>query len=163
MDKKEGVRFVDDIMKEVAKETPFSLKDIKGAWKIHKEHLESLMDDPDVYSIILPHLGILYFNTYTFKAIFRRSNNKDKLLNLKEKEKKIIQKIKDNIEDNEKKGYITKFTYPQKRKGGIYKLYSNILKFVLGLESPKTSYAPNKKIAKIFEEYSNDKLTKQND
>ena len=162
LNKKEGIRFIDDIIKEVSKETPFSLRDVKEAWRIHKQHLESLMDDPNVYSITLPHLGVLYFNTYTSKAIFKRSNNKEKLLEVKEKEKRVLSEIEENVKSNEEKGYVTKFTYPQKRKGGIYKLYNNILRFVLGLK-PKTSYASSKKIIKTFEEYSNGKLVKEDD
>jgi DNA-binding MarR family transcriptional regulator len=154
---KKGVKYIEEILKEVSNETDFSMDDVTQVWKIHKQHLETLMDDPETTAIKLPHLGTLYFNTYIADAVIKRTKDKDSVKELSEKSKLTKSIIKDHIEECEEKNYVTKFKYPQKRKAGIYKLFKNINTNVLK-KKISTSYASFKRIMRIFEQYSNDEL-----
>jgi len=158
VEQKKGIRYTNKILDEVYQETPFSKKEVDEAWRIHLEYLKSLMDDPDVLRIDLPFLGVLYFSTYKSRAIIKRSRGSKKLLKTEDKQKKVEDEVKNHREFVKEKGYITRYIYPQIRKGGLYKLLKNI-RLMLSIKKG-TSYASNKVLFKTIEGYSNKRLKK---
>ena len=154
---KKGVKYEDEILKEVSNETDFSLSDIKEAWRIHKLHVKSLMDDPDIIKITIPHLGNLYFNSHLAKIIYSRVRKKELFKPLKDKLDKVVAEVKQHFEDYKSKGYVTVPKYPQKRKSGAYRLYKSILTVLQG-KTKKVRYTSRKNLIKVLEDYSNNRI-----
>ncbi|MCB1711372.1 MAG: hypothetical protein KDH96_02470 [Candidatus Riesia sp.] len=142
---KKGVKYVDDIIKEVALESGRNEKEVREAWKIHIEYIKDLMDRDDVYIIELPKLGNLFYNTFTQKNIDSKTFvNKDNKLN--EKSAKLRDMIKADF------GKVnTKYTYPQIKRANLYNLYKSIQSFVHKI---KKSYSSFKNVIRTIEEYS---------
>lgn len=152
---KKGVRFISDIIEEVSNETPFTSREVKEAWTIHKKYLKKLMENPDVISIRLPHIGILYFNANTARAIVKWSKTKtrNKLVDITDKEKKVRIKVKKHKKESEDRGLITISKYPQVRLGGMYRLYLRV-SYIIS-KKVRTSYGSVTRIRRILEDYSN--------
>ena len=157
MEQKEGIRYIERILKEVSDETKYTESEVIEAWEIHKKYMKSLMDNPNIIRIDLPFLGVFYFSMYKAIAILKRSGSQKhpKISNKIKKTEEIIKKHKQMVVDS---GYITKFIYPQKRKGGLYKLLNNI-RIMLG-EKSRTSYASKERLFRTIENYSNGRLNK---
>ena len=151
-----GISYIEDILKEVAEEEGYDLGQVKEIWKKHRAYVKELMDDPDVHIIELPHLANLYFNANTANHIAREKNTKKETKSyMKEKAEDIENKIEEDKENNQSS---TNYRYPQKSRGGIYKLYRNIVRTVLGEKLKGGGYRNNKFLSKLFEDYSNGKL-----
>ena len=56
---KEGIRYIEDILKEVAKEQGLSEKEVREIWKIHKKYIKQCMNDPNITVINIPYVGLL--------------------------------------------------------------------------------------------------------
>lgn len=71
-----GVKHINDILKEVAKEEGMSVRAIKDVWKHQLKYTKDQMDNPDVFSIFLPYLGHLSLNVKAFTAHLSGINKK---------------------------------------------------------------------------------------
>jgi hypothetical protein len=143
---KPGVRYIDDILKEVAEEQGRDYKEVKEAWRLHVEHVKKTIDSGETDVIELPRLGNLFFNTFTYNAFSKRSGAKPFPSQERQRDK-----IKDLITKDKEIDRKTSYLYPQVRRASVYSLFRVIKR---SIDKRRISYSTLPKIIKRIEEYS---------
>src|SRR5690554_1003731 len=114
MDK--GVRFIKDILKEVAEEEGRTQGEMKELWRIHKAYLRSKLEEKDTYIVEIPQIGNLYFSNFLFRLFNAKSRKKYNELDGKSKKLDTLLSESKGLEKS------TSYTYPQERRPSILKM-----------------------------------------
>lgn len=139
---KEGIRYIEDILKEVSQEEGISYKELKELWNLHIERIKVLMEQEGVHIIHLPKIASLYFSC-AYNKVQNKKLKKDKFNHQKEEE--LLEIIK-----NEKLKTKTKYEFPQEKKLGFHTYLFHIRRF-FGFYK---KYTPKEKAIKQVEKYS---------
>jgi len=146
---KEGTRYIQDILHEVAEEEGMSKKEIRDVWNHQKRYIKQLMDKPGIYSIDIPFLGTLCYNTKYFDKFIEKKWKKDKY-------KGQIQKSK---EIKEHSNY-TLYSNAHKRVPGVLRMARSIIRrFETGIK--KRKLIAHKKCIQIISNFSNELYNKK--
>lgn len=148
---KEGFITDDEILKELSKETDFSYSELKDIWIHQREYIKQMMEEEDVYSIFIPHIGTLCLNT------------KQARLEAKGKIKENYVDFFDKLDRLENHPNYTYYSNPHKKITGVNKLARNIHRnFETGIKRLK-KLIPHKKCWDIIENHSNGKYEKRDE
>ncbi len=142
----EGVKYIEDIIKEVAADLGREEKEVREAWKIHIGYIKSLMDKEDSFVITLPRLGNLFYNAFLQKNFNSKAKN-DIYESLNKKSEKIDNAIIEHSKEKRK----TVYTYPQGKRSTLYNLYRSVQWNFL---NKVKSYSSFEKVILLIEEYS---------
>lgn len=141
-----GVKYIWDILKEVAKEEGRDYEEVKELWKIHREYVKKVTREEDTFIVEVPHIGNLFFSGFLYRLKNAKSHNK--LIGLEDKEEFLNKAI---LESKEREGK-TKYKYPQEKRPNVMKLYKAIN---FHIHNTKKRYTSNDKMIKQIEKYSN--------
>ena len=148
-----GVKYISDILKEVAQEQNRSYSEVEEVWRLHKKYVQEMIEQQDTYIIEFPHIGNLYFSGFMSRAVGSRYKNRD--TELEEK----TQKLYEMIEDSKNREGKTQYMYPQARRPNILKLYKSIN---FNINNKKKKYSTPEKIIKEIENYSHNEQNRKN-
>lgn len=142
---KKGVKYIQDIIKEVAQEEGRSKEEIKELWRIHREFVKDKIEEEDTFILKIPQIGNLFYSS----SLQRLFNNKSRGYYSYLDGKSL--KIDNLIEDAKTKEGKTKYLYPQKRGSTLYKFYKAIQRVIY---NRKKSYTARNEVYKELEKYS---------
>lgn len=148
---KKGVKYIWDILREVAKEEGRSYEEVKELWRIHMEYVKDKIDEEDTYILEIPHIGNLYFSGFLYTL--KDSKSRNKIDELRGKKANLVEMITASKNSEGK----TKYIYPQERRPNINKLYKSINNHI---NNTKKKYTSTNKMIKQIEKYSNDEQDK---
>lgn len=147
---KEGIRYIEDILKEVSEEKKIPYKELKELWNLHIERIKYLMDKEGVHIIHLPKVASLFFNPLQNK--FQNSKNSKNKYN-KEKEQEVFKIVREHRERDIK----TRYLYLQLKSNSLYSFYLSLRKF-FGF---RRKYTSKEKAIKALEKYSLGEITEK--
>lgn len=152
---KKGVKYIDEIIKNTARELGRSEDEVREVWRLHIEYVKKLMDKEDVYIIELPKIGNLHYSTFSQTNLAAKAKS-DKYGELNKK----TEKLHITIREHQSRGIKTKYTYPQVKRSNFYNLYKSIQRNIFNKDK---KYAPFKDAVVCIEEYSNILYKKRNE